>query len=365
MSTSSRAVSLLLSTLLLTFILAGPGNPALEAQTITVSSASPNSAPQGTLNLNVTITGKGFKRGAASQFFVTGTTNPGGVTVNSTAFVGSTQLTANINIADTATISSFDIAVTNSDGRTGKGIELFAVTAKGTPSTSSQNLARADYRDSLGDRILSDGRAFPCGFDYVGKNDQCTDVLADKASASEIISTTYFLRTLATCCDNTSDPAINSLVRNPTRWLVLDFSQVISGTCPNLDQVITNSNQTPATPPLNPNQCIDFLEVRFFADKAFQSGAAFTSVSLIIDAPDLIVRHNQQPYTQWNAKYCVNFVNPLTITPDPADPNSETLTTIPGLEQVELRTFNSTKGNCDTLLGTYWMPFQVKVQRVP
>jgi hypothetical protein len=100
---------------------------------IQVDSATPNAAPQGTVTLDVAITGNGFKKGATAQWFITGTTNPGGVTVNSTTFKGSTQLTANITVAADATISGFDIVVKNTDGRTGKGTDKFAVTVKGTP----------------------------------------------------------------------------------------------------------------------------------------------------------------------------------------------------------------------------------------
>jgi uncharacterized delta-60 repeat protein len=103
---------------------------AVQAQ-VQVTAADPPSAAQGTLNLNVKVTGKGFKNGAKAKWFVTGTTDPGGVQVNSTTFVNSGELTANITVADTAVIASFDIAVTNPDGRGGKGTELFAVTAKG------------------------------------------------------------------------------------------------------------------------------------------------------------------------------------------------------------------------------------------
>ena len=87
----------------------------------------PNSATQGTINLNVTVGGKGFKAGAKAQWFISGTTNPGGVTVNSTAFVNSNTLTANITVSSTAYVGGFDIVVKNTDGRTGKGTELFAV----------------------------------------------------------------------------------------------------------------------------------------------------------------------------------------------------------------------------------------------
>jgi len=112
-----------------TFVLAMPG--AIKAQ-VQVNSTSPSAAPQGTTNLDVTINGNGFKKGATAQWFVTGTTNPGGVTVNSTSFRSSSQLIANITVAGDAAISGFDVQVASA-GRTGKGTDLFAVTAKGTP----------------------------------------------------------------------------------------------------------------------------------------------------------------------------------------------------------------------------------------
>ena len=98
---------------------------------IQVTAADPSSSAQGTVNLNVRVTGKGFKSGNQAKWFVTGTNDTGGVTVNSTTFVSSTELTANISISDTAVIANFDIQVLASDGRGGKGTELFAVTAKG------------------------------------------------------------------------------------------------------------------------------------------------------------------------------------------------------------------------------------------
>ena len=101
---------------------------------IQVNSANPSAAPQGTTNLNVTISGNGFKKGATAQWFVTGTTNPGGVTVNSTSFQSTTQLTANITVASDAVISGFDIVVTSAS-RTGKGTDLFAVQSKANSCT--------------------------------------------------------------------------------------------------------------------------------------------------------------------------------------------------------------------------------------
>src|SRR5579862_2111853 len=106
-----------LSFLLLSWLL---GRSPLAAQNVQVKSAVPNVAAQGTINLSVSVGGRGFKNGAQAQWFVTGTTNPGGVTVNSTTVVSSTQLTANITVGSSATISSFDIAVTNKNGSSGK-----------------------------------------------------------------------------------------------------------------------------------------------------------------------------------------------------------------------------------------------------
>ena len=76
----------------------------LAAQSVSVTATNPNSAAQGTINLNVTISGKGFKNGAHSHFFVSGTTNSGGVTVNATTFTNSTQLVANIDVDSAAQV---------------------------------------------------------------------------------------------------------------------------------------------------------------------------------------------------------------------------------------------------------------------
>src|SRR5260370_10013471 len=107
------------------------GQFPLAQQNVQVNAAVPNSAAQGTNNRDVAIGGSGFKHGAKTQWFVSGTTDPGGITVNSTAFVSSSQLTANITVSSTATISSFDIVVTNTSGSSGKGTGLFSVSANG------------------------------------------------------------------------------------------------------------------------------------------------------------------------------------------------------------------------------------------
>jgi hypothetical protein len=148
-----RAVAprtLFVGLLLAGLLLAAPG---IEAQQIQVNSADPPAAPQGTVNLNVRILGKGFKNGANSKFYRTGTADPDGITVNSTTFISGNEVVANVDVADTASIDKFDIEVRNADGRTGKGIEKFAVTEKG--GGPQQTTYTITLRNAPGDRVRS------------------------------------------------------------------------------------------------------------------------------------------------------------------------------------------------------------------
>jgi hypothetical protein len=63
---------------------------------VMVTAADPSAAPQGTLSLDVTITGNGFDSTAQVDFLVTGTTNPGGITVRKVSVKGSKRLVATI-----------------------------------------------------------------------------------------------------------------------------------------------------------------------------------------------------------------------------------------------------------------------------
>ena len=100
------------------------------APPVQVTAADPPAAPQGTLALNVAISGSGFDSSAQVEFLVTGTTNPGGVVVKNVKVTGPKKLIATIDVAETAAIDKFDIQVSLSGGRKGKGTSLFAVVAK-------------------------------------------------------------------------------------------------------------------------------------------------------------------------------------------------------------------------------------------
>ena len=102
------------------------------AQDPQVSSANPATALQGT-ELDVEIAGSGFDNSAAVDFFVTGTTNPGGITVKKVKVRGSRKIVATIAIDAAAEVSNFDIEVRLSGNRTGKGTELFSVQSNDNP----------------------------------------------------------------------------------------------------------------------------------------------------------------------------------------------------------------------------------------
>ncbi len=91
----------------------------------TITGVVPDSSIRG-VTLDITVDGSGFDPGAVVGLERQGT--PGaGITTNSTTFVNSRRLIANITIAADADPGKYDVAVTTSRGRKGVGIELFAV----------------------------------------------------------------------------------------------------------------------------------------------------------------------------------------------------------------------------------------------
>jgi hypothetical protein len=97
---------------------------------VKVTAATPASAVQGTTSLDVVVSGAGFDTTAKVQYFVSGTINAGGITVKKVVMRNSKELVTTIDVADTADLASFDIQVTLSSGRKGKGTTLFSVKAK-------------------------------------------------------------------------------------------------------------------------------------------------------------------------------------------------------------------------------------------
>lgn len=97
--------------------------------TPSVTSTTPASAPRNT-TLNVTVAGSGFDNGSRATWALNGdsTFATTKIRTNSTRFVSSSKLTANITIASDAPLDQFDVQVVTLGGRKGIGIELFTVT---------------------------------------------------------------------------------------------------------------------------------------------------------------------------------------------------------------------------------------------
>ena len=131
----------------------------VQAQAVTVDSVVPSSAEQGTVGLEVEISGNGFDSSAAVDFFVTGTTSPGGITVKSIKVRGSRKIIATIDVDLAAFVADFDIEVRLSNGRKGKGTTLFKVQAKA-------NAKPSDEYTSTGTGVQFISPSDVAGFDY-------------------------------------------------------------------------------------------------------------------------------------------------------------------------------------------------------
>jgi len=95
---------------------------------IAVTSTAPDSASQDT-TLDVTINGSGFAAGATASWAFQGVQDPSQIRTNSTRYVTSRKLVANITISSTATLGKWDVVVM-SGKKGGIGTEMFAVKQK-------------------------------------------------------------------------------------------------------------------------------------------------------------------------------------------------------------------------------------------
>lgn len=100
-----------------------------------VSSTNPAATVRDT-TIDVHVLGSGFDRGSKVEFAIDGVVEPK-LKVNSTKFVRSSDLLANVTVAADAPVDRYDVIVTASTGKKGIGTERFAVLSMidlGTPS---------------------------------------------------------------------------------------------------------------------------------------------------------------------------------------------------------------------------------------
>ena len=320
------------------------GPPPLAAQDIEVNSADPASAEQATLDLDVVIKGNGFGQDSEVEFLVTGTTDPGGIQVNSVAVKGPKRLVANIDVAESAVVGDFDIEV-RSNGRRGKGTELFTVLEKGSQGKeNAASLVRADFVDGFD--IFSDGEIVSCGsgdHQYADFDDACIpshEVISDLSKKGG----RWHFRTVA--------PLTNP---NPTRTLGFDFTGC-GDTADFLRQFYT-----PIDDPVTGT--VFLTQARWDADRVFKAGADRQAFSIWIPTV--------YEDGRWTREVVVDYVNPLFICPDPFDPDLRSLQTTgcgASSEDVSLAEVWEKIGSAMNnwiLLGTCELSVQIRLLRIP
>ncbi len=140
------------------------------APKITVTSAVPAEAEQGTTNLTVIINGRGFDQKMDVKFCRSETNDTcvdGGVDVKgSVEFISSKQLKVTVDVGLKAIIGNFDIeAISLSSGRRGRGTEKFAVLKAGGGGKDSATYSVAIDGAVSGESGNDDWRG-----GFVGKN---------------------------------------------------------------------------------------------------------------------------------------------------------------------------------------------------
>ena len=91
----------------------------------TVTSTSPSSGARGT-TLDVRVLGSGFDASSKAQWALNGVPSDK-VIVNSTRYVSSGEVVANVSIASDADVTLYDVVVSAVGGKPGIGSELFLV----------------------------------------------------------------------------------------------------------------------------------------------------------------------------------------------------------------------------------------------
>jgi len=124
-----------------------------SSSSVTVKATDPDTGSQGT-TLDVAVIGSGFDRGSQAQWAQSGVPSPQ-VTTNSSRFVNSKKLIANITIAPDADTGLYDVIVTASTGNKGIGTELFEVRSKGRPQPPADPvIAFLNYSRNADDKLL-------------------------------------------------------------------------------------------------------------------------------------------------------------------------------------------------------------------
>jgi hypothetical protein len=152
--------------------------PGAPAGAVRVSSASPSSLAQGAGARDLTISGRGFQKGARVVF-----SNPG-VTVNSTRFVDSKRLIVNVSIAPTAPVGPGDVTISDPGGGSGTGAGVFTVDA--APAVTGA-VPAAGERGASGLAVTIAGAGFQPGAQVAFSNPGITVNSTAVVDASQLV----------------------------------------------------------------------------------------------------------------------------------------------------------------------------------
>jgi uncharacterized membrane protein len=117
------------------FARSGTGDP-------TVTAADPSEAPQDS-TLNIRVVGTNYDQGSRVDFVRSGVVDPK-VRVNSTTYLSSTELVANVSIAADASPVFYDVMVTRSNGKKGIGTEKFTVVVAAELLSAPEGFSRVN-----------------------------------------------------------------------------------------------------------------------------------------------------------------------------------------------------------------------------
>jgi hypothetical protein len=240
---------------------------------VAVRSTEPDTGLRGT-TIDVRVLGSGFDNGSRATWAINGDTSFAATKVktNSTRFVKSGELVANITIADDAPLVLFDIVVVTMAGKNGIGIEKFTV-----KNTGSSDAYTVVFDDALGYQLRSDG-----GGTYAdgGPNYDPNCVTSQRYGGG-----LYQLRTIAktvTC---------KAVQRPAWRWFKIDLG--VPGLDFDQDGVAEAIEDAPG---------------RLLADNAFAQGATSTAVKILL----FVV--NADGSTTQDQKYELRFRTGVSVT---------------------------------------------------
>jgi hypothetical protein len=359
---------ILISCGVLLLALGGSGSPSpLAAQDgIQVASADPSVAEQGTVNLDVVIGGRGFDQSAHAQFFVTGSTNPGGITVNSTAFRGPKKLVANIDVSQDAVLDKFDIEVQLSGGRTGKGTELFTVVQPGHGQGSGLLASATEFLDPAGG-VRDDGLGPYVDYFLTGEPSDCT-----RSWVGEITGNVW-LRPYSAAFPPSPECPLPELFDDGTCEDVEDYRQRLIDQLGEIRLVVIDFND----PVLDVGQSMEELcsqvpggfcdagqyFVRLRADDVFAPDAQYTPLLIQIDEPKVNGPWHNPTECALFEFWEIRYEQTLQVSQVPGEPDSRVVSTstVPGGDVAQLVKVIWKKNRKYESIGRFRLPTRFKL----